>query len=712
MAQDPAQAGKRRPRQRWQWVLAGLLLGLALSTVLGGLFAQKALDRWVATAKIPALVPATSVTVVDRRGALLRAYTVAGGRWRLPVTADAVDARYLAFLQAYEDKRFYRHNGVDLRAMLRAAMQAVLRGRIVSGGSTLTMQVARLLQGGGTGRWGPKLAQIRLALALERRLGKADILNLYLELAPFGGNIEGVRAASLAYFGKEPRRLTAGEAALLVALPQSPETRRPDRWPDRAAKARNRVLGRLVAAGALPRDEATAAKTEVVTTRRARFPERAAHMADRAVARRPLVSVHRLSIDGDLQGRLETLTGHYVEGLAPGVSAAIVVMDHNTGEILASVGSAGYLDTARRGFIDMTLAIRSPGSTLKPFIYGLAFDRGIAQPETLIEDRPTAFGSYAPQNFDNRFYGEISARDALRYSLNIPAVKLLDAVGPARLMARMRRAGVRARLPSEAPAGLAIALGGLGLSLRDLVTLYAGLANGGQPVRAVTRMDARGKAGNGALIPAKPLMSKVAAWQVANILTGVKGPWLAPDNNLAFKTGTSYGYRDAWAVGFDGRHVIGVWVGRPDGASVNGLVGAKVAAPLLFEAFGRLKARLDPLPPPPPATLILSNAELPPPLRHLHNPRDVFDSAGNGPEIAFPPDGARLDLGLSGDDPMPLVAKIRNGTPPFTWIADGVPIVVSARQRQIEWAPAGPGFLSLSVIDAKGLSQRTDVEIR
>ncbi len=682
---------------------------LIVATVLvlaAGVAGNRAFDRWVQATEIPSLSLETSVTVEDRNGDLLRAYTVADGRWRLPARLEDVDPRYISHLIAYEDKRFYRHNGVDPRALLRAVGQAIRNGRVVSGGSTITMQVARLLEEGGTGRWGPKLRQARLALALERQLDKREILNLYLKLAPFGGNLEGVRAASISYFGKEPTRLTAAQSALLVALPQSPETRRPDRAATRAETARNIVLDRLAGAGALPLDEANAAKQEAVPTARQPFPAIAAHMADRARKQRPISNVHRLTLDRDLQAALEGLASNHVTGQAQGLSAAIVVMDHQSGAILASVGSAGYLDHARNGFIDMTGAIRSPGSTLKPLIYGLAFEAGLAHPETLIDDKPTNFGTYAPQNFDKQFYGTISARLALQHSLNIPAVALLEAVGPTKLVARMRRAGVSAKLPGQAPAGLAIALGGLGLSLNDLVTLYAAIARGGAPVAMNIRLD------EDVTQPQKRLLGASAAWQVADILTGVQGPWLAPDNDLAYKTGTSYGYRDAWAIGFDGQHVIGVWLGRPDGASVPGILGAGLAAPLLFEAFGRLKHDLTPLAAPPASTLMVSNSDLPQPLRRFRGVNAGFEVDANPPEITFPPDGARVELGLDEGRAMPLVMKVRNGTPPFTWIADGVPFLIATRERQVEWVVNGPGFVHLSVVDAKGLSKQTRIEVR
>lgn len=681
-----------------------LLIAASISLGLtgAGLFA---LDQWVARTEVPNLDLETSVTVLDRNGDLLRAYTVADGRWRLPATVETVDPRYVAQLIAYEDKRFYRHSGVDLRAMLRAAGQTVWHGRIVSGGSTLTMQVARLLESGGTGRWGPKVRQIRLALALERRLGKTDILNLYLKLAPFGGNLEGVRAASLSYFGKEPTRLTAAQSALLVALPQSPETRRPDRAPDGAMRGRNLVLRRLATNGLLPQDEARAALTEALPDARQNFSAIAPHLADRVARIDPVLTLHRLTIDKGLQTRLETLAGRHVAGLGGGLSAAILVMDHQSGQVLASVGSARYLDTEKQGFIDMTLATRSPGSTLKPLIYGLAFDTGKAHPETLIEDKPTVFGSYAPQNFDKHFYGTITLREALQTSLNIPAVALLEQVGPQNLIARMRRAGVNARLPTDAPPGLAIGLGGIGLSLADLVTLYGGIARGGQPVALEYTLTEENSPS------LKPLMSRESAWQVADILTGIRGPDLSLRNNLAYKTGTSYGYRDAWAIGFDGKHVIGVWVGRPDGASNPGMIGAELAAPLLFDAFSRLKPELDPLAAPPPATLIVSNAELPQQLRRFRGPNAGFETL-EPPEIAFPPDGAMVELDIAPGAVASLVVKVRGGLPPFTWIADGVPVLIATRERQAELPLAGLGFLTLSVIDANGRSKAARIRLQ
>ncbi|OYX42453.1 MAG: penicillin-binding protein 1C [Rhodobacterales bacterium 32-67-9] len=657
--------------------------------------ARDAVDIWVARTDLPALRVETGSEVVARDGTLLRAFTVADGRWRLD--PGAVDPAFLDMLVAYEDKRFRDHSGVDPLALLRAGWQAATHRRIVSGGSTLTMQVARLLEESGTGKIAGKLRQVRVALALEQRLTKDEILGLYLRLAPYGGNLEGIRAASLAWLGKEPRRLTAAEVALLVALPQSPETRRPDRHPDAARAARARVLARMVADGIIGADRATAALSEAVPAARRIFPALSPHLADRLRRENPGATPIATTVDPRLQRALESLAARAAAGSANRTSLAILVANHRTGEILASVGSPDWTDDRRAGFIDMTRAIRSPGSTLKTFVYALAFDEGLAHPETLIEDRPTAFGNYAPQNFDQSFRGTIPVRQALQLSLNIPAVSLTEALGPARLLTTLQRAGAAPVVPGGQP-GLAVALGGVGVTLEDLVQGYAALARLGAPVRLSAVPG-----------PAEPLDQRLfgreAAWLTADILAGLPPPANAPANRLAYKTGTSYGHRDAWAIGFDGRHVAGVWMGRADGASVPGAFGGDLAAPILFETFARIKPALDPLPPPPPATLILPNARLPQPLQHFRPRGAVFAVAPDGPEIAFPPDGAEVET------PESLTLKVRGGTPPFTWLANGAPLILADRSREAALPTPGTGYLTLSVIDGQGRSATARVTL-
>ncbi len=431
-----------------------------------------------------------STAVVDRDGRLLRPYATPEGRWRLPAQADGVDPRYLSLLIAYEDKRFRSHAGVDPAALLRAAGQMLASGHIVSGGSTLTMQVARLLEPRSERSLAAKLRQIVRAVELERALTKDEVLALYLSLAPYGGNLEGIRAASLAYFGKEPRRLTLGESALLVALPQSPEARRPDRSAEAARRARDRVLDRIASSGLFADTEIVQAKAEPVPAGRTPMPMLAAHAADEAVAAAPRRSLIRLTIDGTWQASLEALARERARALGPDVSVAILAVDHASGEVLARVGSAGYFEDRRAGQVDMTNAVRSPGSTLKPFIYGLGFEDGVVHPETLIEDRPVRYGSYAPENFDLSFQGTVAVRRALQMSLNVPAVAVLDKIGAGRFTARLRQAGGDLVLPKGEVPGLAMGLGGVGVRLSDLVRLYAGLARLGTTVPLTERMPA------------------------------------------------------------------------------------------------------------------------------------------------------------------------------------------------------------------------------
>ena len=659
---------------------------------------------------------ATSVTVVDREGRLLRAFTTGEGKWRLPVAPADVDPHYVKMLLAFEDQHFYSHHGVDPKAVVRAAVQMVLHARVVSGGSTLTMQVARLLDGKHERTPGGKLRQMARALALEKALSKSEILSLYLRLAPFGGNLEGVRAASLAYFGKEPRRLSPGEAALLVALPQSPEGRRLDRFPKAAKRARDRVLDRAVSAGVLGKEDAGRAKAEPIPGRRYAFPMLAPHLTEAEAETAKSGAVVKLTLDRPLQASLETLARKHARLLGDKVSAAIIVADHQTGEVLAEVGSPGYLDVDRQGAVDMATAIRSPGSTLKPFIYGLAFEGGLAHPETLIEDRPIRFGTYAPKNFDEGYHGTVSMRTALAQSYNVPAVRVLARVGPGKLVGRFRRAGVVARFPDKSEPTLAMALGGTGLTLEDMAQLYAALARGGDAIRLVHRYDQRGSAIAATrvkpLVNAHRILSPLAAWYVTDILKDAPPPLAAKGGRFAYKTGTSYGYRDAWAIGFDGRYVVAVWTGRPDNSSVPGLIGRAAAAPILFDAFQHLSEKRAALRGPPAGVIRGTNADLPAPLKRWREPGDD-PAAGKFLEppvlISFPPDQSEIAREDFGDDPM--VLKADGGALPLTWLVDGAPIASDPHSREVTWKPAAAGFSKFTVIDANGRTDRVSVRL-
>lgn len=695
------------PASGRRWIRLTAAVAAAACLIATGAFAA-----WVVSLGPTPLAEAqqVSTTVVDRNGKLLRAYAMADGRWRLPVDAKTgVDPNYLKLLLAYEDKRFYSHDGVDLLALSRAALQLVIRGHIVSGGSTITMQLARLMEPRRERSVHAKLHQIVRAVELERQLSKDQILDLYLALAPYGGNLEGIRSASIAYFGKEPKRLSLAESALLVALPQSPETRRVDRYPDTARAARDRVLDRMVEEGVVSEADAAVAKAQPVPRMRRPIPILAPHSADRAVAIVKDAPVISLTLDLSLQKVLEALACDRAIALGPNISVAILAVDNASGEVLARVGSPDYFDDRRAGQVDMTRAVRSPGSTLKPFIYGLAFEDGFVHPESLIDDRPIRFGDYAPQDFDMTFQGTVPVRKALQLSLNVPAVALLDRVGASRLSARLKQAGGNLVLPKDEVPGLAMGLGGVGVTLQDLVQLYSGIPRLGTtlPLREIIR-------GNDDQRDPLRLMDQAAAWQVGNVLMGTPPPENAPQHRIAFKTGTSYGYRDAWSVGFDGRITIGVWVGRPDGAPVPGLVGRTAAAPILFDAFARTGKLPMPLPRPPKGVLIASNARLPLPLRRFRPVGELVRSGGDqAPHIQFPLNGSRIDVtGSGGAEPAAMPIKIAGGVLPMTMMVNGTAVgaIDGRRQRLID--PPGPGFARLTVIDATGAADTVVVRIQ
>jgi penicillin-binding protein 1C len=650
-----------------------------------------------------------STSVVDRNGKLLRAYAMADGRWRLPVDArTGVDPGYLKLLLAYEDRRFRSHAGVDPLALGRAALQLLTRGHIVSGGSTITMQLARLMEPRRERSVHAKLRQMARALEIERQLSKDQILDLYLALAPFGGNLEGVRAASIGYFGKEPKRLSLAEQAVLVALPQSPETRRLDRYPETARVARDRVLDRMVEDGQVSPEDATQAKAVPVPRLRKPMPILAPHSADQAVANVRDTPVIALTLDSSLQKVLEALARDRALALGPDISIALMAVDNESGDVLARVGSPDYFDERRAGQLDMTRAVRSPGSTLKPFIYGLAFEDGFVHPESLIDDRPIRFGSYAPENFDMTFQGTVPVRRALQLSLNVPAIELLDRVGASRLSSRLKQAGANLVLPKDEVPGLAMGLGGVGITLQDLVQLYSGIARlgGVKPLREIVWKDD--------VRETLRLMDQVAAWQVGNVLIGTPPPENAAHNRIAFKTGTSYGYRDAWSVGFDGRITIGVWVGRPDGAPAPGLVGRTAAAPILFDAFARTGKLPAPLPKAPKGTLVASNAKLPLPLRRFRPAGELVRSGGEQAlRIQFPLNGSRIDAAGTGETRFSaLPVKVAGGVLPMTMLVNGVSVgeIDGRRQRLID--PPGAGFVRLTVQDATGAADTVVVRIQ
>jgi penicillin-binding protein 1C len=650
-----------------------------------------------------------SALVLARDGSILRGFLTTDGKWRLPARVDEVDPLYRQMLVTIEDQRFGHHPGVDPLAILRAVGQFVIRGHIVSGASTLTMQAARLLERRPR-TLVTKFTEMGNAVALQRRLTTDEVLGLYMTLAPFGGNLEGVRAASLAYFDKEPARLSPAEAALLVAIPRSPERLRPDRHPEAARAARDAVLRRLAARGMITQGEAAEAEAEPVPAIRIAMPFHAPHLARALRDSEPRRSVQRTTIDPLLQLKLEALLQRETAALDAQATFAAIITDNRQRSVLANVGNAAFGDPARRGTLDMTRAVRSPGSALKPFLYAMAFDRLILHPETILEDRRRYFGDYAPSDFDGRFQGEVSARQALQYSLNVPAVDVLEHFGPGRFVAALASAGIRLRLPQrETEAGLAIALGGVGITLADLATLYAALPNGGRiaPLRYRDGDPAE---------PRTALFGPVAAWYVNDILAAAPvPPGMVPaevrtGRPLAFKTGTSYGFRDAWAVGYDQEVTIAVWAGRADGTPMPGRSGRLTAAPILFKIAdllgpaGTAAGRQAP----PAGTLLVAQKDLPPGLRRLASgPLDNPAKAdGGAPKILYPPDGSVVVW--DGQD-IPLEAN--GGRGGLRWLIDGRPLPPGQPRRTIYWRPAEVGFTRLTVIDGNGRSASATVRL-
>ncbi|MBS0194809.1 MAG: penicillin-binding protein 1C [Proteobacteria bacterium] len=606
------------PRKRFRWLKRfgwTLLALLVVAFILDRLFPLPLPDPHDA-----------SVLVVARDGTPLRAFPDSEGIWRYPTTPEEVSPLYLQALLTYEDRWFWRHPGINPVALVRAAGQWARNGRIVSGGSTLTMQVARIIDpaAGNDRSLASKLRQILRALQLEAHLSKRQILTLYLDRAPFGGTIQGVQAASWAYLGKPAKQLSHAEAALLAVLPQTPSRLRPDRNAALARAARDKLLQRMADLHEWTRAQVADARIEPVVTRQLQQPMLAALLAQRLKSEyaakgrgdcagsgaQEVAACHGsgpprivTTIDADLQRALEARVTAYFANLPERTSAALLVVDNQSLEARAYVGSVVFGDPQRLGHVDMVRAWRSPGSTFKPFLYGLALDDGLIHSESLLMDAPQSFGDYRPGNFDTRFSGPVGAAEALRLSLNVPAVDLLDRVDPVRFYARLANAGVVLKMPRGAQPNLSMILGGDGVTLEDLVGAYTALHRGGIAGRVRLTPDAP--------ITDRRLLSPGAAWIVTAILDANPRPGsrldtFDPGNRppVAWKTGTSYGFRDAWAIGGTRRYTVGVWVGRPDGTPLPGQYGAITALPLFFQVIDSLPRRAgDAAPVPPPASV-------------------------------------------------------------------------------------------------------------
>src|SRR5262245_40225590 len=611
-----------------------------------------ALD-WCFPLPVPARDSPYAMIVVARDGTPLRAFPGEDHVWRHQVSLNEVSPLYLDALVTYEDRMFRWHPGVNPLALVRAGWQWMRYGHIVSGGSTITMQVARVISPTPRTIMG-KFIQIARAFQIERHYSKNEILKLYINYAPMGGVLEGVEAASRAYLGKSSNRLTHAEAALLTVLPQQPSRLRPDRYPQRAQLARDKVLRRMKSRW--PAASVADALTEPVYAQTVRAPMLAPLLTERL--KRDASGRTRIdtTIEPAFQSTVETLLLDRARVLPPRVSIAAMVMDNTSLDVLAYAGSADFSDKDRFSSVDMARAERSPGSALKPFLYAFALDEGLIHSESLLADAPQSFSGYEPGNFQQSFHGPVSVSEALVKSLNVPAVEVLEKVGPARFVAMLRRGGLKLEFPRGAEPNLSVILGGAGTTLEELVGAYSALARKG--LSAVPRF-----------VPEAPLeerrmMSEGAAFIVRDVLEtgGSMGRVVdgrGPYRGFAWKTGTSFGFRDAWAVGVSGRYTIGVWVGRPDGTPNPGFFGANMAAPLLADIFTALPNALNAGPSPRPLSVSEEVICWP-----LGTP-----AAGTEDNLCPLQRTAWL---LDGAAPPTFPDRIRTGSPTYTYFIDRV----------------------------------------
>ncbi|MFK5986520.1 MAG: penicillin-binding protein 1C [Pseudomonadota bacterium] len=655
--------------------------------------------------------PDYAVKVLDRNGENLRFFTTIDGFWRFPANLSQIDPKFINALIEYEDKRFYSHFGVDVWAVLRAIKQLLFTARVVSGASTLSMQTIRLLS--------PrprtlvnKIREIIQAIQMESDLSKQQILSIYLTLAPYGGNIQGIEAASYFYFGKTAHLLNYSEIALLIALPQSPERRRPDRFRNRAVIARNAVLLRQLNKQSIAADDYQIAIQQAIPLKRKQTPFFAPHLSQQLHQRYPSKQLIRSSIDLALQILVKQKVTQYQNTVLKGSnfsgqSLAVLVVNNTNREVLAHIGSGDFFNDSQ---IDLSRVIRSPGSTLKPFIYGYGFEKKLFHPLTQVMDQRLRYDDgYAPENFDQRYFGEVTIEQALLKSLNIPAVKALNIIGVSAFIQRLNTIGINLVLQNAQIAGLGIALGGSGLSLESLVAMYSSLPNAGKYLQLVY-LPTKYK------IQKKKLLSVEAASYIDNILKKMPQENCIRLQCIGYKTGTSYGYRDAWSIGYNVQYTIGVWVGRIDGGFTHQQTGSQVASPLLKQLFAVLPIKnstyynLNLVNP----GFLKSYQQLPQHLRWLGNKSQQFKQ--NLPYILYPLDGSQIEFTeVSTENIVQLSLKARGGTPPYFWIIDGLylhsAIQSNNNEYEIQW-PISEGKHKLTLIDSLGKQSHSEVEIR
>jgi len=570
--------------------LVALICGVAFSPELLGVAARFAPP--LSPDVLARLNPSPAPVVFDRHGNPLYVFPDRDGQWQIPVTLDQVNPWGVEAILAAEDRRFFRHPGVDPLAVGRALVQWIARGRPVSGGSTLTMQLARRIHGYRERSLRNKLREAWTALRLERTLDKKTLLETYLNTAPFGGNVMGIEAAALRYFGHSARFLTLSESALLAGLPQSPTRLNPLRYRGAAMTRRDAILDRMYRAGlvsATARDESV--RDPLDHLGRHDMPKEAAHVAFRVRDAARVSGPARLTLDRDIQRMVESVTRACLARLDRAADqAAVIVVDVPSAEIRAWLGSLDFHADAPGAQVDHAMSRRSPGSTFKPFVYGLAMERGLVYPDETLLDDTLDFGSYRPDNFSGEHEGLVSVTEALRMSLNVPAVVVLKRLGSDTFRSWLVGAGIRDPGLIREPWGLGTTLGSIDVTLAELTSLYLALARMGRMETPRWSYPADGRTPSMVLL--RPDVCAMLWRMLEQPLPGdLPGSLERESRNaprVCWKTGTSAGFRDAWAIGFNARYLVGVWVGMDSGARSPGLTGRVAALPILGAVFRRL----------------------------------------------------------------------------------------------------------------------------
>ena len=740
-----------------------LLLAAAAVTCLGGAVAWRMIPPYVADLE----EYGQGTQVLDRSGNVLRESLGRADQACRPIPVSETGDWVVPALVAAEDKRFYQHRGIDIIAVMRATRQNLANFRRVSGASTISTLVVKMTQPRARNVW-TKIVEAHHALSLERDLSKPEILEQFLNRAPFGSNIQGIESASRRYFGRASKDLTLAEAALLVGLPQSPSRLRPDRHYLRALRRRHYVLERMLARGAISEQQAREAERQPPVLSRSSSPFRAPHFCDYMLQQHPGEKRLLTTLDLHAQELAEDVLRRHIRDLAPhGVhGGAVVIQDVSTGAVRAMVGSPGFADRRHAGQVNGALSRRSPGSALKPFIYALAIDQGMCTPASIVADTPMHFKGYDPKNFNLRYLGPVSVRDALVHSLNIPALRLAERVGAGNAVALLKTLGLTTLDKPATHYGLSIAVGTCEVRLLDLVNAYACLARGGVH-RSVRLIE------TGPPPVADRLLSEEAAYLVADILSGDERALQATGHladavlpRVAWKTGTSTGHRDAWTLAYNPEYVVGVWVGNADGHPSPVLVGSRAAAPIAHEIFRRLypdgNAPWYRRPPGLRRRPVCARSGCPPgahcavtePTDYIpgitqcdtcdvHRPCPVTgtvrecwppeleafltahgmaeamprgdpapQSVGSGPRIVSPVNGEELALLPRGPHPqqLPLRAEASSPSTRMYWFVDGVRLAAAAADRTVYW-PLAKGTHTIACCDASGRSDTARITV-